>query len=489
MNSTQYEVIKALIENKKYDVITEYSHIAHPDAGNIIVNEYAGSGVRVYKDTKGNTRLLCPKNMDVVQEGHVAEAIANGTIFDDADEVDRNASMIERTTIPYDAMINAGKDTPKQLRPVIAIVIGKMDSNGSFDVSDEDRTNGVNLVKDLCDKEKCPDCTEVVDKYIDKDKSAFYTPELGKTVTDLDKEVDDIVDTNPEDVISDTDTVDSYDDYDMDEFESDNSSDDDVDDSDDDTTDDEDSESDDDADDEDTDDDEALTMDDDEDDSDDDSGDDTVEECGDTDTVEECGDKDTTVEECGDKDTVEECGDADTVQEEDETAADATADTADTATDDSEQVVEEEAKPTTVPTEGTDAKGNVNNTPIPMSAQTKAIVNSNSKMHQEGFLSKKPKKLKPLGRDLVAYITVEMNDIRSANDQAMLSGYTCSKIELVDFYITILDTQDPRYIVPHTKQYLVQMKNDLERLLAQILRIRPINRSEQIWRVNYPTSN
>ena len=34
----------------------------------------------------------------------------------------------------------------------------------------------------------------------------------------------------------------------------------------------------------------------------------------------------------------------------------------------------------------------------------------------------------------------------------------------------------------------IQMKNDLERLLAQILKIRPINRTEQIWRVNYPTT-
>ena len=109
-------------------------------------------------------------------------------------------------------------------------------------------------------------------------------------------------------------------------------------------------------------------------------------------------------------------------------------------------------------------------------------------MQQEGFLSKKPKKLKPIGRDVVAYITCEMNDIRSANDQAMLAGYTCSKIELVDFYLTVLDTQDARYIVPHNKQYLTQMKNDLEKLLTQILRIRPINRSEQIWRVNYPGS-
>ena len=70
----------------------------------------------------------------------------------------------------------------------------------------------------------------------------------------------------------------------------------------------------------------------------------------------------------------------------------------------------------------------------------------------------------------------------------MLAGYTCTKIELVDFYLTCIDTQDARYIVPHNKQYLEQMKKDLENLLAQILRIRPINRTEQIWRVNYPTT-
>ena len=112
----------------------------------------------------------------------------------------------------------------------------------------------------------------------------------------------------------------------------------------------------------------------------------------------------------------------------------------------------------------------------------------NDESYQEGFLSKKPKKLKPIPRDIIAYITVEMNDITSANDQAMLSGYTCSKIELVDFYLTVLDTQDPRYIVPHNKEYLTYMKRELERLLTQILRIRPINRMDKVWRVNvnYP---
>jgi hypothetical protein len=97
---------------------------------------------------------------------------------------------------------------------------------------------------------------------------------------------------------------------------------------------------------------------------------------------------------------------------------------------------------------------------------------------------RRPKKLKPIPRDVVAYIAVEINAIQDANDQAMLSGYTCSKLELVDFYITCLDTNDDRYIVPHTRQYLVQMQNDLNRLLTRILQLRPINKSNRMWKVN-----
>lgn len=555
MNSTQLNIVKALIEKKKYDVITEYTHIAHPDKGDIIVKEYAGTGVRVYKDNDGNTRVLCPKDIDTVQEGHVAQAIANGTIFDDADEIDRNATMIERTSIPYDAMVNSGKDTPKQLKPMIAIVIGRMDDNGSFGVSDADRTNGVNFVKDLCDKEKCPNTTNVVDNYLEKDKETFYSPEMGKNLTELDNEVDDIVETKPEDVVSDDDTVDSYDDYDMDAIESDPTPENDETESDEEDGDNDDESDDPDGDDSDNDDDESEDNESSDNDDEEaviedvDDDDESVEECGDIDTVQEDVEEMTNmannamnktpipnsndvkpvqeevdverarnnkkarhevenflnyldnlekkhpeITEQRDKEIEDSVFGTKPVQEEDEMVDGGGSDDTGVDTgDDGGDITEEASSPATgattnSPTEGTDAKGNVNTCPIPMSAQTKAIVNSNSKMHQEGFLSKKPKKLKPIGRDVVAYITCEMNDIRSANDQAMLAGYTCSKIELVDFYITVLDTQDARYIVPHNKAYLTQMKNDLERLLAQILRIRPINRSEQIWRVNYPAS-
>jgi hypothetical protein len=175
----------------------------------------------------------------------------------------------------------------------------------------------------------------------------------------------------------------------------------------------------------------------------------------------------------------------------------------------------EETGDTAVGTDVSSTNGSINTMKMPMTEQTKAMINNKIKqecgddncvkqecgdkdplkqecgdkenIEQEGFFSKKPKKLKPIPRDIVPYITVSMNDIHDANDQAMLSGYTCSKIELVDFYITCIDTQDARYIVPHNRQYLETMKRDLERLLTEILRIRPINRSDQIWRVNYPT--
>lgn len=108
---------------------------------------------------------------------------------------------------------------------------------------------------------------------------------------------------------------------------------------------------------------------------------------------------------------------------------------------------------------------------------------SNDTMYQEGFFTKKPKKLKPIPRDIIPYITIEANNIKDANDQQMIAGYTCSKLELVDFYLNCLDTQDDRYIVPHTRQYLVQMQNDLNRLLTQILHVRPVNKMDRMWKV------
>lgn len=503
MNSTAINTIKALVEHKKYSAITEYANVLH-GKDNLIVSEYGGANVRLYKDDNNKVRLLCPKHIDTVQEGYLANAIATGSVFDDAEEINKNAEVIERTTLPYDAMVNGGKEPPKNLKPMIAIVIGRMSDDGNFGVTDADRTNGVNFVKDATAANANGDKVNgVVDNYLEKEDGGFYTPEIGKNISGLNNELGDVNSTDPGDIVTDDDTVDSYDDYDMEAIERDPDTEDDHD-----EPDTEDDGANDDA----NTDDEAAEDDKDE---DDESEVEDVEECGnncptnkdvvqeeeegtaeevssiegdvgegssetdtaatetdDVDAVAESmiqslkaafGDRNNdvvvesateadaekeTVEECGDTKTVEECGDKEVVNEEKEVKE-----------EDETEVVEEEKKP------------EIPITPI-----------------QEGFLSKKPKKLKPIGRDVVAYITCEMNAIHSSNDQAMLAGYTCSKIELVDWYITVIDTKDPKYIVPHDRQYLVTMKAQLESLLAQILKIRPINRSEQVWRVNYPTA-
>lgn len=627
MNSIAMDTIKALVEHKKYDAITEYANVLH-GKDNLIVSEYGGANVRLYKDAKNNAHILCPKKMNTVQEGYLANAIANGTVFDDADEIDRNASVIERTTLPYDAMVNGGKEPPTNLKPMIAIVVGRMGDDGSFGVTDADRTNGINFVKDAtaanANGEKV---NRVVDNYLEKDDEGFYTPEIGKNISGLNRELDDVNSTDPGDVVTDDDTVDSYDGYDMDAIERDPDTaddnepvnNDDAGDSEDASSPDENNDADDQLDidngedeannDEEGDPGEVPDGDEVEDAEDYEEGEDLdsddpaeVDECGncipsnksvvqeeDTEYVEESlkvsredmkgefmkkapdgsyhsgskkpkekkpalkitGDKISAKSEdlknamtgdfirCVDKDgkikmikvtvgkslidkndkvvinitedsariTVapednkgeekkaptkkkvikktpfgpvatwvyeyangEVFDEAVFVQEEDGEAAEA-AEAEQMGEDVGEtETATEACEPPTMP------KGN--DLPVKTSPMT----------HQEGFLTKKPKKLKPIGRDVVAYITCEMNDIHSSNDQAMLAGYTCSKIELVDWYITVLDTQDPKYIVPHTRQYLVTMKAQLESLLTQILRIRPINRSEQIWRVNYPTA-
>lgn len=520
MNSNEVKLVKSALEQKKFSVITEYAHIIHSDKNEIVVNEYAGKDVRVYKDTDNRVSVLYPKNATAVQEGHVANAIANGTIFDDADAVDKNAMVIERNTLPYNAMINAGKDVPHHVKPMIAVIIGKMDVDGVFDINNADRTNGENFLRDAVatkDADNKNNINDVVNNYLDYDKDAPYTRDLGGMVHGLDKELDDIHDTEYEDTVSDEDIVDSYDDFDIDAIEKGES---------DDT-----GNNDKDNDDADTDDDGDKTGEDKSEDSDDDENDDDT-DVEDAEVEDVDDDDDEFVEESlkvsrddmrGEfmqrdvtgttyhsgkpkekKKAIKLTSNKIVVKSEDLKEA-MTGDFIRCVKDGEIKMIKvtvgkaliDKHDKVKITIDGDSAKITVMSTEQSTGVEpekksktkiVKTPFGSFKTTVQEGFLTKKPKKLKPIGRDVVAYITCEMNDIHSANDQAMLAGYTCSKIELVDFYITALDTQDARYIVPHNRAYLVTIKAELERLLAEILRIKPINRSDQIWRVNYPTA-
>lgn len=461
MNSI--DVVKGLLNNGKYEVITEYAKIQHgKDSADVVVREYSGTHVRMCKNDDDGIEILYPKNADVTMEGAIANAIANGTIFDDADEIDNNATMIEKTCIPCSGMANKGLDEPKTVKKVIAIVIGKMDDDGRFEISDTDRENGVKFVKDITDyNREGGNIREVINNYTEKDNDETYDSVVGKQMTDLNDELDDINSVKYDDTIDDaSDTVDNYDDYDFESLEKDPEEGDDNDDE-------EPSEPDNGTDDSDDGDDDKPELPDDSDDDDSDSDNDDSED-GESDDKDEDekDDKDESVEECGDSDTT-------TIEE-------------GVSTPKGIPASELTDQGNSIPIGGASPKLYKEECKTDKIIREKKDDDEKYKAYEEGFLTRKPKKLKPIGRDTVAYITTMINDIHSSTDQAMLAGYTCNKIELVDFYITAIDTQDAKYVVPHSRAYLVTLKNDLEILLARILRIRPINRSEQIWRVNYP---
>lgn len=335
MSNFEHEVIDRLMKHKKYNAITSFAHIAHPEKKDVFVTEYVGNNVRMFCDEIGNIHIACPVDIDLIQESALINALEKGTIYDDADELNNTAKYIHMTSLPYRGISNKGIEEPKKLRVVTTGILGEMNPEGKFDITDTKVTNACNFLNDTMNHEKNKqEVRDIVDHYLgSKDEVESLPKDIRYDINSVPEEVDRIKDVTPDDTI----TKNDYDEL-----------------------------------------------------------------------------------EVKDESCCNEC----------------------------------------------DKKS----------------------LYEEGFFTRKPKKLKPIPRDVVAYITVEINAIKDTNDQAMLSGYTCSKLELVDFYLNCIDTQDDRYIVPHTRQYLVQMQDDLNRLLKQILSIKPVNRSTRIWQANvtYP---
>ena len=87
----------------------------------------------------------------------------------------------------------------------------------------------------------------------------------------------------------------------------------------------------------------------------------------------------------------------------------------------------------------------------------------NNRDSQTKYYSEKfgVKKLKKIPTDLVAYISIETEAIRDANDKLMIASYCLSKIEIVEWYIELLEVGSKKYIVPHTKPYLETVRTQL----------------------------
>lgn len=99
----------------------------------------------------------------------------------------------------------------------------------------------------------------------------------------------------------------------------------------------------------------------------------------------------------------------------------------------------------------------------------------------------KRKKLKKIPSDLVAYIMIETEAIRDANDKMMISSYCLHKLDKVNWYIELLETGSKKYVVPHSKAYLEGVREQLITCHKQIMSVKITNPKDRpIIDIKYP---
>ena len=99
----------------------------------------------------------------------------------------------------------------------------------------------------------------------------------------------------------------------------------------------------------------------------------------------------------------------------------------------------------------------------------------------------KPKKLKKIPSDLVSYIMIETEAIKDANDKMMISSYCLHKLEVVNWYIELLEVGTERYIVPHSKVHLEMVRDQLMECHKQIMSVKITNPNKRpIIDIDYP---
>ena len=98
-----------------------------------------------------------------------------------------------------------------------------------------------------------------------------------------------------------------------------------------------------------------------------------------------------------------------------------------------------------------------------------------------------PEKLKRIPNDLISYIQTEAEAIKDANDKQILSSYCLSKLEMVNWYIQLLEVGSEKYIVPHTKQHLECIRSQLVDCHKMIMGVKTSNsRDHPLIDIKYP---
>ena len=97
------------------------------------------------------------------------------------------------------------------------------------------------------------------------------------------------------------------------------------------------------------------------------------------------------------------------------------------------------------------------------------------------------KRLKKIPSDLVSYIQIETEAIRDANDKMMISSCCLGKLELVNWYLELLEVGSKKYIVPQSKAYLEMVRDQLMACHKEIMAVKTTKPGERpLLDIKYP---
>jgi spore germination protein GerM len=86
------------------------------------------------------------------------------------------------------------------------------------------------------------------------------------------------------------------------------------------------------------------------------------------------------------------------------------------------------------------------------------------------------KKLKRISSEVVSYVRINGQAAKDHNDKMLAVSYAHSKLDICEWYIELLDSGSKKYVVPHTREYLVSLKNQLLAAIEEIIEA-PIKQS------------
>lgn len=99
----------------------------------------------------------------------------------------------------------------------------------------------------------------------------------------------------------------------------------------------------------------------------------------------------------------------------------------------------------------------------------------------------KAKKLKKTPSDLVSYIQIETEAIKDANNKMMISSYCLGKLEMVNWYLELLEVGSKKYIVPQSKAHLETVREQLMACHKMIMIVKIKNPNDRpLIDIKYP---